>query len=179
MLIDDLLLFSRANKIEKVFEQTDFNILIENVRQELSQTIEEKNAVLTVAHLPNLNVIAFQIQQLFVNLIGNSLKYCKPGIYPEINIDCELIQSNDYPILNTDAQKRYYKISVTDNGLGFEQKYAETIFTLFQRLHNKSEYPGTGIGLSICKKIIENHNGFIIAEGKPGIGSTFTVFLPE
>jgi signal transduction histidine kinase/CHASE3 domain sensor protein len=179
MLIDDLLLFSRANKIEKVFEQTDFNILIENVRQELSQTIEEKNAVLTVAHLPNLNVIAFQIQQLFVNLIGNSLKYCKPDIYPEINIDCELIQSNDYPILNTDAQKRYYKISVTDNGLGFEQKYAETIFTLFQRLHNKSEYPGTGIGLSICKKIVENHNGFIIAEGKPGMGSTFTVFLPE
>ncbi|MFA5329569.1 MAG: CHASE3 domain-containing protein [Prolixibacteraceae bacterium] len=178
LLIDDLLLYSRANKIEKVFEQTDFNVLIENVRQELSQTIEEKNAVLMVANLPTLNVIAFQIQQLFVNLIGNSLKYCKPDISPEINIECDLIQSNDYKILKTDTQKKYYKISVTDNGLGFEQKYADTIFILFQRLHNKSEYPGSGIGLAICKKIIENHNGFISAEGKHGIGSTFTVFLP-
>ena len=178
LLIDDLLLYSRANKIEKIFEQTDFNILIEDVRQELSQTIEEKNAVLMVANLPKLNVIAFQIQQLFVNLIGNSLKYCNPNISPEINIDCELIQSNDYPILKTDTQKKYYKISITDNGLGFEQKYADTIFILFQRLHNKSEYPGTGIGLSICKKIVENHNGFITAEGKPGIGSTFTIYLP-
>jgi hypothetical protein len=178
LLIDDLLLYSRANKIEKVFEQTDFNVLIENVRQELSQTIEEKNAVLMVSNLPTLNVIAFQIQQLFVNLIGNSLKYCKPDISPEINIECDLIQSNDYPILKTDTKKKYYKISVTDNGLGFEQKYADTIFILFQRLHNKSEYPGSGIGLAICKKIIENHNGFISAEGQPGIGSTFTIFLP-
>ena len=178
MLIDDLLLFSRANKIEKVFEQTDFNILIDNVRQELSQTIEEKNAVLTVARLPKLNVIEFQMQQLFVNLIGNSLKYCKPDISPEIIIDCELIQPNDYPILKTDTQEKYYKISVTDNGLGFEQKYADTIFILFQRLHNKSDYPGSGIGLAICKKIVENHHGFITAEGKPGIGATFTIYLP-
>jgi light-regulated signal transduction histidine kinase (bacteriophytochrome) len=179
MLIDDLLLFSRANKIEKVFRPTDFNLLIENVRQELSQTIEEKNAVLTVARLPKLNVIEFQIQQLFVNLIGNSLKYCKPDISPEISIDCELIQSNDYPIFKSDIQEKYYKISVTDNGLGFEQKYADTIFVLFQRLHNKSDYPGTGIGLAICKKIVENHNGFITAEGKPGVGATFTIYLPE
>lgn len=177
-LIDDLLLYSRANKIEKVFEQTDFNILIENVRQDLSQTIEEKNAILMVANLPKLNVIAFQIQQLFVNLIENSLKYCKPNIYPEIKIECELVQANENPVLESTANSRYYKISVTDNGLGFEQKYADTIFILFQRLHNKSEYPGTGIGLSICKKIIDNHHGFITAEGKPGIGSTFTIYLP-
>ena len=75
-------------------------------------------------------------------------------------------------------QVKYYKISVTDNGLGFEQQYAESIFLLFHRLHNKTDYPGSGIGLSICKKIVENHNGFIIAEGKPGIGSVFTFFLP-
>lgn len=179
ILIDDLLLFSRATKIEKIFEITDFNILMENVRLELSQTIEEKNAVLTFGNLPMLNVIAFQIQQLFVNLIGNSLKYCKPDISPEINIYCEFIQSNDYPILKSDTKKRFYKISVTDNGLGFDQIYADYIFVLFQRLHNKNEYPGSGIGLSICKKIVENHYGYITAEGKPGIGSTFSIFLPE
>jgi signal transduction histidine kinase len=178
-LIDDLLLFSRANKIEKIFEKTDFNLILENVQQELSQTIEEKNAVLTSAHLPNLNVIPFQIHQLFANLIGNSLKYHKPAISPEITIDCVTALANDYPFLESMGPKKYYKISVTDNGLGFEQEYANNIFVLFQRLHNKIDYPGSGIGLAICKRIMENHNGFIIAEGKPGIGSTFTVFFPE
>lgn len=177
-LIDDLLLFSRANKIEKVFEQTDFNQILESVRQELSQTIEEKNAVLSSAHLPTLNVIPFQIQQLFTNLIGNSLKYSNPNVSPEIKIECEIISAGESPALRGNAPANYYKISVTDNGLGFEQKYADHIFILFQRLHNKSEYPGTGIGLAICKKIVENHDGFITAEGKPGIGATFTIFLP-
>ena len=178
-LIDDLLQFSRANKIEKVFEKTDLNVVLENVRQELSQDIEEKNAVIISAHLPMLNVIPFQIQQLFTNLIENSLKYHNPGISPEINIDCILILAKDYPFLESLESKKYYKISVTDNGLGFKKEYARNIFILFQRLHNKSEYPGSGIGLAICKKIVENHNGFILAEGKPGIGSSFTVFFPE
>ncbi len=177
-LIDDLLLFSRSNKIEKVFEKTDFNLILEIVRQELSQVIEEKNVIINSAQLPILNVIPFQIQQLFINLIGNSLKYSKPGISPIITIGCEIIFSSDYPLLKTDNQKKYYKISVTDNGLGFEQKYAENIFILFQRLNHKTEYPGTGIGLAICKKIVENHQGFITAEGKPDIGATFTIFLP-
>jgi len=177
-LIDDLLLFSRANKIEKVFEKTDFNQILESVRQELSQTIEEKNAVIRSASLPTLNVIPFQIQQLFINLIGNSLKYSNPDVPPEIKIECEIMSAGTSPILEGNASTNYYKISVTDNGLGFEQKYADHIFVLFHRLHNKSEYPGTGIGLAICKKIVENHNGFITAKGIPGIGSTFTIFLP-
>jgi signal transduction histidine kinase/CHASE3 domain sensor protein len=179
ILIDDLLLFSSTNKSEKVYEKTDLNILLENVKQELGQAIEEKNAVIQSVFLPALNVIPFQIQQLFTNLIGNSLKYSKPERSPVIKIDSEKVIAKDYPIIKADAYKKYHKISLTDNGLGFEQQYAENIFVLFHRLHHITEYPGTGIGLAICKKIVENHAGFILAEGRPGNGSTFTFFLPE
>ena len=178
ILIDDLLLFSRTNKSEKIFEKTDLNKLLENANQELAHDIEEKNAVIQSVQLPVLNVIAFQIQQLFVNIIGNALKYSKPGIPPVIKIDCQKLAPADYPDFITDTRKKYIKISISDNGLGFDQQYAEKIFILFHRLFHNSEYVGTGIGLSICKKIAENHNGYIIAEGKPGIGATFIVFLP-
>ena len=178
-LIDDLLLFSRTNKTDKVFVKTDCNLLLENVKQELAQTIEEKNAVIQSTQLPILEVIPFQIQQLFANLIGNALKYCKPDISPIIKIGCIKITARDYPILKTDNDKMYFKITVTDNGLGFEQQYTEDIFVLFHQLPHKKEYPGSGIGLSICKKIVENHNGVITANGKPGFGATFSVFLPE
>ena len=179
ILIDDLLLFSRTNKAEKIFEKSDLNTLLENANFELAQDIEEKNAVIRSAELPVLNVIAFQIQQLFVNLIGNALKYSKPGVSPVINIDCEKLSAKNLPVFILDKRKEYYKISVSDNGIGFEQEYAEKIFILFNRLHQKSDYAGTGIGLSICKKIAENHNGYIIAEGEPGVGATFSVFLPK
>lgn len=178
ILIDDLLLFSRTNKAEEVFARTDLNLLLEDANQELAQNIEETNAVIHSSQLPELNVIPFQIQQLFVNLIGNAIKYCKPGIAPEINIGCEKLASDQYPAFIKDKHKKYYKISVSDNGMGFEQQYSENIFLLFNRLHQKSDYPGSGIGLSICKKIAENHYGFIIAEGNPGVGATFNVFLP-
>ncbi|HWZ22123.1 MAG TPA: ATP-binding protein, partial [Cytophagaceae bacterium] len=159
-------------------EDTDLNFSLETIKQELAPSLEEKNATIEAGILPTLNVIPFQIQQLFTNLIGNSLKYSKPNIPPVIKISCEKIIAKDYPILKMDTLKEYYKISFTDNGIGFEQEYAENIFILFHRLHHITEYPGTGIGLAICKKIVENHSGFIKAEGRPGIGSTFSVFLP-
>ena len=177
-LIDDLLLFSRTNKIDKTFEQTDLNLILNNTLLELSQSIEEKKAVIQSVRLPVLKVIPFQINQLFQNLLSNSLKYSIPGVNPIIKIDCERMMEQDYPALKITQNKEYYKITVTDNGLGFEQQYAEKIFDIFSRLHTSSQYPGTGIGLSICKKIIENHSGFIFAEGKPGIGAVFTIFLP-
>lgn len=175
-LINDLLLFSRASKAEKIFKESDLNILLENAQQELIADIEEKKAIIQSAKLPVSNVIPFQIQQLFLNLIGNALKYSKPGIAPMIIIDCGLADSGAYTILKNN--KSYYKISVADNGLGFEQQYAESLFVLFYRLNQKPEFPGSGIGLSICKKIVENHGGYIVAEGKPGDGSVFTFFLP-
>jgi PAS domain S-box-containing protein len=178
ILIDDLLLFSRTNKAEKNFEKADLNKILESANQELAHDIEEKNAVIESVQLPVMNVISFQIQQLFVNLIGNALKYSKPDITPLIKIDCEKLAVRDYPDFITDTRKKYFKISISDNGMGFDQQYAEKIFILFHRLHHSTEYVGTGIGLSICKKIAENHNGFIIAEGKPGIGATFIVYLP-
>jgi signal transduction histidine kinase/CHASE3 domain sensor protein len=177
-LIDDLLLFSRTTKTEKIFEITALNLLLDNARQELMQDIEDKNAVIHSSQLPVLNVIPFQIQQLFTNLLGNSLKYSKPGIAPVIKIDSEEVNASEYTFLKGNSNNKYYKISVTDNGLGFEQQYAEEIFQLFYRLNPKSQFAGSGIGLSICKKIVENHNGYILAQSKPGVGSTFTSFLP-
>ena len=178
-LIDDLLLFSRTTKTDKIFEESDLNLLFKNALLELSEDIVEKRAHIESAQLPVLKVIPFQIQQLFQNLLGNSLKYSKPIVDQIIKIECERIIAKDYSILKVASDNLYYKITVTDNGLGFEQQYAEQIFTIFKRLHTSAEYPGTGIGLSICKKIVENHSGFIFAEGKPDIGAVFTVFLPS
>jgi signal transduction histidine kinase/CHASE3 domain sensor protein len=178
-LINALLLFSRTNKTDKVFEKTDLNLLLENSVQDLAQAIEEKNAVIQSVKLPTLNVIPFQIQQLFTNLIGNSIKYGKANVAPVIKIECEKVIAKDQPELKTESTKKYFKISISDNGLGFEPQYAESIFKLFQRLHHDNEYQGTGIGLSICKKIVENHAGFIFAEGKPNVGAIFSVFLPQ
>lgn len=177
-LIDDLLMFSRTNKSEKVFEKFDLNTTFENATQELSQVISDKKAVIESTVLPKLNIIPFQMQQLFVNLIGNSLKYSNPNTTPTISIQSEKILATDYPILIKPVSKHYYKISFTDNGLGFEQEYAEKIFLLFNRLHHSKAYKGTGIGLTICKKIAENHYGYISAEGRLNEGATFNLFLP-
>ena len=177
VLIDDLLQFSRTNKAEKVFEKIDLNGLLENAKQELAQLIEDKNAIIENTELPILNVIPFQMQQLFINLIGNSLKYSKKNVIPRIKIESSLITATDEELL-PNTKDKFYKISVEDNGIGFEQEYANKIFILFNRLHNKNQFDGTGIGLAICKKIVENHKGYIFAEGHPNEGSTFTIYLP-
>jgi|GEM_PF-494104 len=177
-LIDDLLTFSRTNKADQQHETIDLNVLIEIVQRELSQNIEEKNAVIEVDRFPVIEGISFQFHQLFMNLIGNALKYSRPDVPPHIALRCEEVVAGNYEFLHAPADKDYYKLTVSDNGIGFEQQYARQIFDLFQRLHGKTEYSGTGIGLTICKKIVENHNGYIMAEGEPGKGSVFTVFLP-
>ena len=179
-LIDDLLMFSRTNKADKIYERTDLNLIFQKVKSDLVEMLEEKNAIIHVMRLPILLVIPFQIQQLFINLITNSLKYCRPEIDPLITIELEKVKGVDYKtVFKANSDKKYYKFTFTDNGLGFEQKQAENIFILFNRLHHKSEYSGTGIGLAICKKIVENHGGFINAQGKLGEGASFIFFLPE
>ena len=178
ILIEDLLQFSRTNKIENVFEEKDLNGLLENAKQEIIQIIDDKKAIIKSDHLPTLSVIPFQIQQLFINLIGNSLKYSKADSTPIINIKYTQIIGTDEEFLPNNKSSKYHKISIADNGIGFEQEYAKRIFILFTRLHNKNEYDGTGIGLAICKKIIENHKGFIFAKGVLGEGSTITMYLP-
>ena len=179
ILIDDLLQYSRANKTEKVFEKVNLNDLLEHAKFDLAQSIEEKNAVIQCEELPTMTVIPFQIQQLFINIIGNSLKYSKQNVVPKIKISCKKVVAFEEEQIPKNTKDKFYKITFEDNGIGFEQEYAEKIFVLFNRLHNKNEYAGTGIGLAICKKIVENHKGFIFAEGKPNKGSVFTIYLSE
>lgn len=180
VLIDDLLQFSRTNKGEKIFEKTDLNTVLSHVLQELAPTIEDKKALITSDVLPTFDAIPFQIQQLFTNLISNSLKYSKENSAVGIKITattCTAENEENIPdtIIGSDL---YYKIVIQDNGIGFDQEYATKIFILFNRLHNKNEYSGTGIGLAICKKIVENHRGFIIANAIVNEGARFTVYFP-
>ncbi|MEN2412911.1 sensor histidine kinase [Flavobacterium mesophilum] len=179
VLIDDLLLFSRTNTTKKEFIKSNLNELLKNAESELTEIIHEKKAVITASKLPKLEVIPYQIEQLFINLIGNSLKYSQPDRTPEIDIECTKVLSADYPDLLEQTTKKFHKITFSDNGMGFDPQFKETIFILFQRLHSKTDYPGTGIGLAICKKIVENHKGYILADSAPGKGSVFTVFLPD
>lgn len=177
-LINDLLQFSRTTRGEQVYANVDLNIQMQDAIDELQHQIQDKNAKINYEKLPVIWGIPYQIQQLFINLISNSIKYAKENIDPEIQISVDRILPNSehkIPEKNT----AFYKITFRDNGIGFEQQYAERIFTLFNRLHGKMEYEGTGIGLAICKKIVENHNGYIFAEGNPNIGATFTVYLPD
>ena len=177
-LIDDLLTFSRTNTQTKNFKQADLNQILESVRNDIKDSIDEKHATIVSDHLPVANIISFQFRQLIENLLLNALKYNKAGVPPQISITCSTYESA-YEGSNADLMKgTYYKIDFKDNGIGFEQKYHLRIFELFQRLHGKSEYPGTGLGLAICKRIMQNHKGAITAEGVPDEGATFTVYLP-
>ncbi len=181
LLINDLLSYSRVNESDKELTNVYLNDVIDNVLEELTliQTIEEKNATITCGSLPQINGIPFQLEQLFTNLISNSIKYSYPDRPPVIDIQYTVVKGTEMPETNANPGKSYYKITITDNGIGFEQENAEKIFMLFQRLHDKQKYAGTGIGLTICKKITENHHGFITATSIPDQGSTFTVYLPS
>ena len=179
LLIKDLLQFSRTNKSEKVFEMADLNEILEAAKHEIAESISDKSAIIKSEHLPTLKVIPFQIQQMFINLLGNSVKYSKANIPPEIQIDYRKISLQQIGQLVLPAKKDFHKFTFSDNGIGFSEEYSQRIFELFSRLHNKDEIAGTGIGLAICKKIVENHKGYILAKGKPGEGAVFEIYLPE
>lgn len=175
-LITDILEFSKVSHDDKSFVSTDLNVLIDEVVSDLKATVVQKNAKITISTLPSLEVKPGLIRPLFSNLIENALKYSKNLVAPEIHIYAEEAKaSNGAGSLNG---KQYCKIFVQDNGIGFDQKYAEQIFDMFVRLHGKSEYEGTGIGLALCKQIVEKHEGYISALSKEDIGSTFIISLP-
>ncbi|MBZ9650908.1 ATP-binding protein [Psychroflexus montanilacus] len=178
LLIDDLIHFSKANKPHEVYVRKDLNTLFENAKKDLAEIIEEKKAEIITDKLPEARIIAFQIQQLFSNLLSNSLKYSKKDTSPIIKINYSKVISAAESHLSKAVEGSYHKITVTDNGIGFEQKYSNKIFELFTRLHNKQDYSGTGIGLSICKKIVENHKGYIFSKGESNIGAVFTIYIP-
>ena len=176
-LINDLLLYSQASKEEAVFEQTNVNTIMDKAVAELSFTIEEKLAIINYQNLPTIKVIPFQIQQLFVNLISNSLKYAKSNVAPIISIKSVIVKGASVVGLVDD--RMYYKFEYKDNGIGFEPQFSSTIFTLFKRLHSATTYNGSGIGLAICKKIVDNHKGIISATGTLNEGATFIFYLPK
>jgi len=177
-LIESLMSFSRNNLSEVIFEKTDLNQILIEVLRILDEAITKKNAVIESQTLPILTAVPIQMHQLFLNLIGNALKYSKPDVAPIEKITAEKVTTNEIagPVKQNDV---FWKIIISDNGIGFEQQYEHKIFELFQRLHGKTVYEGTGIGLALCKKIVLTHNGTILATGQPGIGSTFTFFLSD
>ncbi len=177
-LIDSLLDFSRVSTSDLILEKCDLNNIVEESKSDLSLNISEKHAIIEYEKLPIIKGECIQISQLFTNLIDNAIKYSRSGINPYIQITTTIIDGKIIEHLSANIQKEYHAIKIADNGIGFEKEYECKIFEPFQRLHGRSEYTGTGIGLAIVKKIVTKHNGFIVAEGKPNIGSTFTIYLP-
>lgn len=179
-LIDDLLIFSRTVKnTQQEKESVDLNAILEEVKSDLSLVIEEKKATVSSDELPIISAYKVQIKQLFNNLISNSLKFSKTDIQPVITVSCEEIEGKDIEGMEgVRKESMFYHLRFKDNGIGFESEYAERIFVIFQRLHGRNEYEGTGIGLAICKRVVVNHDGMIRAESMPNEGTTFDVYLP-
>tara|TARA_R110001592_G_scaffold8105_2_gene44652 strand:+ start:210526 stop:213102 length:2577 start_codon:yes stop_codon:yes gene_type:complete len=177
-LIDDLLAFSRSNDDINKYEEIDLNDILEQVLEDSNNTIEQSNAKIKVEKLPKIEAIVFQVHQIFTNLISNAIKFAKHGVQPEIIISASEVSANQLQILRLNSSKKYIAISITDNGIGLPKGMEGKIFEVFQRLHGKQEYEGTGIGLAIVKKNINNLGGAIKAESVEGKGTTFTMFLP-
>ncbi|MCI9844587.1 PAS domain S-box protein [Flavobacterium pectinovorum] len=177
-LINDLLSYSRTNIQERVFEKTDLSKIIDEVKEDLKEELEQHGGVIEKNRTWPIDVIPFQFRQLLYNLISNSLKFSKPGTPPVIKIDSEIIKGATLNDKKANKSSNYCHISISDNGIGFDQQYSAKIFEVFQRLHGKLEYTGTGIGLAIVKKIVENHNGFITASGEQDKGAIFDIYIP-
>lgn len=178
-LIQDLLNYSRLLHHEKLFASTDLNGTLDHILNDFELLIQEKKAKIKIGQLPTVNAIAFQMSQLFHNLISNSLKFSKKDVPPIITITSRKLPEKEIKKYSSlDPFVPYVEIIFKDNGIGFEQKYAKKIFTIFQRLHDKETYNGTGIGLALCKKIVENHQGEIFSNVKENEGAIFHIILP-
>jgi PAS domain S-box-containing protein len=176
-LIQDVLNFSRISKEEAAFVDTDLNKILENLKTDFELVLQEKKAVINHPVLPVIKGIPLQLSQLFSNIISNSLKYNVNK--PVINITCEKLSQKDVAAFaKLNGHAKYIRLNFQDNGIGFEPQFSDRIFNIFQRLHGKQEYSGTGIGLALCKKIVENHHGVIFAHSEPDKGADFTVILP-
>ncbi len=176
-LIKSVLNYSRLSKTGEQFEEVDLNELVENTKTDFELLITEKGAIIKNDKLPMVKGIPLQLNQLFLNLFSNSLKFSQAN--PSISISSRLLSTNEIrAIENLHNHINYLELKFEDNGIGFEQQYADQIFTIFQRLHDKKSYEGTGIGLALCKKIVENHHGFITAKSEIGKGAAFFIYFP-
>jgi signal transduction histidine kinase len=164
-LIDDLLAFSRVSTKGKPFAPVDLGAIVPLVLSDLEVAVEERGARVDVGPLPTVEADALQMRQLLLNLLGNALKFQRPGVMPEVTVRAHVADG-------------VAELTIADNGLGFDAQFATRIFRAFERLHGASAYPGTGIGLALCRKIVERHHGTITADGREGEGATFTIRLP-
>jgi signal transduction histidine kinase len=193
-LIDDILNFSHLNSSEFSFAKTDLNAVLKQVLTDMEVVIEKNNVQINASQLPIIDANVSQMGQLFQNIISNSIKFKKPDVNPHIEISVEeskgsglLSQSHlnnhyNFPLLQNGSsleKEKFIKIKFKDNGIGFDQAYASRIFEVFQRLNSKDEYEGTGIGLAICKRIVDIHHGIITTNSEPDAGATFIVILPS
>ena len=180
ILIQDLLSFSRISTKQEATATVSLTKVVNNVLLDLELRIQETRAAIEVAPLPNVLGDASQLGQLFQNLLTNALKFTQTSINPQISVSSQLVEAADLPptVRPTRPARAYHRIDVADNGIGFDEKYLDRIFQVFQRLHGRNQYPGTGVGLAICEKVAANHGGGITATGHPGKGATFSVFLP-
>jgi PAS domain S-box-containing protein len=178
-LINDLMAFSRVELKGQGFVPTDLSVIAREVSADLETRIEQAGGRVEIGELPTIDADPMQMRQLLQNLIGNSLKYYRAGVPPVVRISCQKPAGRRPESLAENAPARQFcEILVVDNGIGFDEKYLDRIFTVFQRLHKKGEYEGTGVGLAICRKIVDRHSGVITAHSNPGQGATFVVTLP-
>lgn len=177
-LIQDLIAYSRTSAQEIKFESVDLNAIIEDVRESLSEELEQNKVNLKLHNICEVRIIPVQFKQVLHNLISNSIKFARESTPLIIEINCEIIEGKNLDFEPGFTDIKYCHINYTDNGIGFESEYNSKIFEVFQRLHNKDEYTGTGIGLAIVKRIIENHKGIITATGQLGEGAVFDIYIP-
>jgi len=177
-LIIDLLAYSHINEMDRKFEKTDLNSIIDDIKEELKDTIKDKNATIDAADLCSANIIPFQFRQLIYNLLSNALKFSRANIPMQVSIKSKIVKGYKLKVEKLSPEKNYCHITFKDNGIGFEPHFSEHIFGVFQKLHNKDVYVGTGIGLAIVKKIVENHKGSITATSELNEGATFDIYIP-
>jgi signal transduction histidine kinase len=169
--------YASLNKQEDP-EVVDLNVVVKRVMQDLELAIEQKNAFIQQDPLPTVSGVPHQLHQLFYNILSNALKFSSHSTSPEIHIKVENVTAGTLAMTLPDPSRAYHLITVRDNGIGFQQEKADKIFVMFQRLHRREEYSGTGIGLALCKKVVTNHGGQIWATSEPGKGACFSMLLP-
>jgi light-regulated signal transduction histidine kinase (bacteriophytochrome) len=189
LLIRDLLDYSRVSTHRAPFGVVLLSDLLEKVINNLHPAIEQTGTTIEWSTLPAVYGIREQLHQLFQQLLSNAIKFRKPGVAPHVRLSYRTINANELPptivatmfyesVSSQPTHRFVYEINVTDNGIGFDEKYLDRIFQVFQRLHRKHEYEGTGVGLAICRKVIENHRGYLMATSQPEHGATFQIYLP-
>ena len=178
VLIQDLLKLSRVTSRAQPFEPCDLNQILAEVLTDLEVAIDSQHGKIEAGPLPTIDADPLQLRQLFQNLISNALKFHKPGEAPLVQVSAHILDPAESSAGGGKFAERVCEITIRDHGIGFEQKFADQIFVVFQRLHSRTEYEGTGIGLAVCRKITDRHGGEIVAHSSPGQGASFIVTLP-